>query len=867
VSLPVTAGAPREPAPSTPWTTFHARIARELQSLRSGESLARLTTALAGARVDMNPHQIEAAAFALDCLPSGGCVLADEVGLGKTIEAGLVLAQLAAEGRHRQLILCPATLRAQWQTELQEKFQLPARIVPFDTDLSERAFVEAPGPIICSIPYGAARAGELASVDWDLVVIDEAHRLRNAYRSTHKTGRALRQALRNRPKVLLTATPLQNDLLELFGLVSFLDERTLGTEPAFRLRYGGDSGLGDAQAADLKARLSPVMHRTLRRQVREYVRFTERRGIVEDFVPSPDEEALYERVSDYLRRPNALAVDAERRPLLLLVYRKLLASSSFAIAPTLRKLADSLEARSTFMPEEVGEYAEELEAWEPNGHGVVRRADVAQEVAELRAHAAFAETIAGNAKGEALVRALDRVFTVARAHRWPDKAVVFTESRRTQQYLLRLLSERGHAGAVSVLSGDAGTPEQRRALVDEFRDRTRVLLSTEAGAEGLNLQFCNVVVNYDLPWNPQRLEQRIGRCHRYGQTRDVMVINFLNRRNAADARLYELLEQKLHLFDGVFGASDEILGALDGGVDFERRVLDIYQSCRTPAEVDEAFALLQTDLEGRIDRRMTETRSLLVDRFDADVRNKLRLAGERVSQTLASRARPMPAVPDRGALQPPEPLRYLRLLPAALPAALSDLRGAEGWWFVYRFELGGPHPDERLAHLVLVKDGGRFRPLSLETAALLVDVPAEEESRRRPESIGVAAVQERALAEISRHFTQDLSRGSERALDRVREKLDRFAEDCLLPLEQKMARTRAVWEAARQALRLAPEAEVTSARAAAVRAEKEHRRALAALRSEEQTRVAERDELLAKAAERHRVRETRSLVASAYWWL
>src|SRR5260370_5652835 len=178
---------------------------------------------------------------------------------------------------------------------------------------------------------------------------------------------------------------------------------------------------------------------------------------------------------------------------------------------------------------------------------------------------------------------------------------------------------------MSVVSGDGAGRSQRSGIIEEFRQRTQILLSTEAGAEGLNLQFCNLVVNYDLPWNPQRIEQRIGRCHRYGQERDVLVINFLNRQNAADARLLELLEEKLHLFDGVFGASDEILGSLEDGVDFEKRVLSIYQSCRTSSEIDAAFDALRADLENRIKDRMTETRSLLIDRFDGEVGRRLRL--------------------------------------------------------------------------------------------------------------------------------------------------------------------------------------------------------------------------------------------------
>ena len=246
------------------------------------------------------------------------------------------------------------------------------------------------------------------------------------------------------------------------------------------------------------------------------------------------------------------------------------------------------------------------------------------ELDELRECARLARRIQKNAKGEALVRGLDRCFTVAKACGWPEKAVVFTEFRRTQDYLAKLLESRGYS--VTCLSGDVSGTEKRAALVEEFRNQTQILLMTEAGAEGLNLQFCNLVVNFDLPWNPQRVEQRIGRCHRYGQQRDVLVLNFLNRQNAADARLYDLLSQKLALFDGVFGSSDEILGALGSGIDFEKRVLDIYQSCRSGDEIDQAFTKLRGDLDGRISARYTAARALLFERFDGEVRGKLRLA-------------------------------------------------------------------------------------------------------------------------------------------------------------------------------------------------------------------------------------------------
>jgi hypothetical protein len=164
----------------------------------------------------------------------------------------------------------------------------------------------------------------------------------------------------------------------------------------------------------------------------------------------------------------------------------------------------------------------------------------------------------------------------------------------------------------------------RTAIMEHFRDEASILIATEAAAEGINLQFCSLVVNFDLPWNPQRIEQRIGRCHRYGQKHDVVVINFLNENNAADQRVYELLNQKFSLFDGVFGASDDVLGSIESGVDFERRVLDIYQQCRTQKEIEQAFQKLQAELDETIQNRLQDTRKILLENFDEDVHARLR---------------------------------------------------------------------------------------------------------------------------------------------------------------------------------------------------------------------------------------------------
>ena len=910
------------PAPAAPLTRFHQRLAAESISARGGGGAARLAPALARSAVDLNPHQVEAAAFALAALPTGGAVLADEVGLGKTVEAGLVLAQLAAEGRGRAAILVPASLRIQWRDELRDKFGIEATVLdgaaartagrqgqrnPFDTG----------GVVIASHPFAAQRQAELERVPWDLAVIDEAHRLRNAWRSDHKTGQALRKALRRCPKLLLTATPLQNQLTELLGLTAFIDDALLGNEEAFRLQYGSGP-LSDDKAEDLKERLGRVVVRTLRRQVKEYVRFTARRSMVEDFSPTLEEQDLYDRVSEYLRRDDTFAIPSGKRALLVLVYRKILASSSFALAGTLERLAGSLDARlaaaqgraaaqgelEAAFPGFPG-FEEEAEAWgadeaDPRPRGARALAAMAAEVAELRACARIARSIRGNAKGEALVRGVDRAFTVARACGWPEKAVIFTEFRRTQEYLEALLRSKGYS--VTCLSGDAGGPEARQALVEEFRHRSQILLMTEAGAEGLNLQFCNLVVNYDLPWNPQRVEQRIGRCHRYGQSRDVLVVNFLNRSNAADARLYELLAQKLALFDGVFGSSDEILGALGEGVDFERRVLDIYQSCRSAEEVDRAFAALRADLDGTIEARLQATRTLLFERFDGDVRARLRLAEKEARDAVARReaeeealvqavfegGAATPAGEEAGAAgearprarrarlarlaseavraRPQEAVSLLELDGQALPASLAFLAGREGWWFAYRFASEGLLPEERLAHLVLWSDGSAFHDLAPEAGEAFARVPAREaRGGARGTAVALGAAQEEALARLEARLAAELQARAGAAWDESRERWDRSAEDALAAPRRAAEEARAAWERARAAVHEPGDLPARDRRALLERAEREFRRRLDELRATEALRYGEKDRALAELRRRAEPRTRRALVATAWW--
>lgn len=639
------------------------------------DSADLLASTLVDAQVDLNPHQVEAALFAFRSPLSKGVILADEVGLGKTIEAGLVIAQRWAERKRRILIITPANLRKQWHQELQDKFSLKALILESSShrqlkkDGHRFPFEQGSRVLICSYQFAKAKADELKRVPWDLVVMDEAHRLRNVYKPGNVIGKALKESLAHAPKVLLTATPLQNSLLELYGLVSLVDERVFGDLSSFRDQFGG---IGHpATLEKLRSRLQSVCLRTLRRQVQPYISYTRRIPMVEQFTPSQDEQALRDLVAEYLRRPQLNALPSGQRQLISLVLWKLLASSSYAIGGALgtmaQRLQDSLiqpptEALADALDEDFETLDEIEEEWaEPEENLASQRASVADELAELRAFQQLATNIRDNAKGEALLKALGKAFTELQKLGAQQKALIFTESRRTQDYLLKLLEQSPYAGQTVLFNGTntgedaqriyaawlqrhAGTDritgsrtaDTRAALVEHFRDHAKIMIATEAGAEGINLQFCSLVINYDLPWNPQRIEQRIGRCHRYGQKHDVVVVNFIDHSNPADQRVYELLAQKFQLFEGVFGASDEVLGTIGSGVDFERRIAEIYQTCRTPQEIEGSFQQLQLDLSAEINAAMLKTRQLLLENFDEAVQDKLKL---RQTESTSARSR------------------------------------------------------------------------------------------------------------------------------------------------------------------------------------------------------------------------------------
>ncbi len=974
-------------------SAYHAKYyAHELTRRHAADGVDRLSQSLFDASVDLNPHQIEAALFALRNPLQEGVLLADEVGLGKTIEAALVVCQYWAERRRRLLVICPASLRKQWAQELQDKFAVPTTVVDA-VSLRKQSAGDllatlqrqvGKAVVIMSYQFAAKLEAELRAIPWDVVVIDEAHKLRNAHRASNRTGQALKRALQGRKKLLLTATPLQNSLMELYGLSTLIDEHLFGDEAAFRKQFM-NSGTG---LDELRERLASFAKRTLRRDVLEYIQYTERKALTQPFNPTDDEQALYERISAFLQKEDSYALPKQQRHLTALILRKLLASSSHAVAATLVTIRERLQGLLTagktqddgsqlveqliaedeleqdYLEEEASEADEDAEAPPPtpaedDKTGAAKdsqtvRAAITAEIAELTAFVDAAQALQTDTKAQALLKALNLGFGKMAELRAPRKAIIFTESRRTQEYLHRFLSANGHAGKLVLFSGTnnhedstaiyqrwlqeyqgtdrvTGSPQvdRRTALIDHFRkdDGTgaEIMIATEAAAEGVNLQFCALIINYDLPWNPQRVEQRIGRCHRYGQRFDVVVINFLNTRNQADQRVLELLTEKFKLFSGVFGASDEVLGRIEGGLDFEKRILQIYDTCRQPAQIEAAFNALQAELEESIADRIKDTQSQLLEHFDEDVHDRLKLrldeAEARLDKlgrwfwgvtryALHDRARfdeqsyafslttPPAGIAQlapvgryqliRGAAQPDMLAHAYRLshplgewsiatsLNAATPVAtvkldydqhgarvsvIERLRGKSGWLTLARLEVTAFETTEALLFSGLTDDG---QVLDQETCEKLMALPAAAKPAPLQEFVPktlLANSQQAVAATIS-----GVIEANQRLFHEERDKLERWADDKLLAAEEALKNTKArIAQLKRDARKAATLQEQDGIQRELAEQERKQRRQRQEVFEVEDEIIAKRDALIASLQQRLQEKTSHETLFSIRW--
>lgn len=866
-------------------TDYQAKYIANLLTRRlPANDLNKLTASLQDAQVDLTPHQVEAALFAFKSPLSKGAILADEVGLGKTIEAGIILSQHWSEHKRKLLVICPANLRKQWSSELLEKFYLPSVIMEsksFNSSVEAGAFnpFDTENIVICSLQFAKTKAAYIKQTDWDLVIIDEAHRLRNVYKPQNKTANAIKTAIESKKKILMTATPLQNSILELYGLVSIIDDYVFGDLKSFKSLFGHN--LTDAEFQELRRRLQPVCKRTLRRQVLEYIKYTKRIAIVEEFYPTENEQRLYDMVTEYLGKPKLYALPNSQRQLMTLILRKLLASSTYAIYGTFCSLINRLQsvlskADVLYSPDNeiITDYEDDNDQWtdseeiENDEVEELHPADIEgikKEIEELKQFRDLAEKIKKNSKAEHLFVALDKGFEQLKNLGAAQKALIFTESKRTQEFIYELLEKRGYKGKVVRFNGTntdrestaiynawlerhkgtlkvTGSPtaDRRAAIVDYFKNEATIMIATEAAAEGINLQFCSLIVNYDMPWNPQRIEQRIGRCHRYGQKFDVVVINFLNKANAADIRVYELLDQKFQLFNGVFGASDEVLGSIGNGVDFEKRIAQIYNECRTPDDIAYAFDMLQAELQEQISEKMLKARSALLENFDESVKEKLRdnLAQSRKNLNLFERNLWMlvqHAIKDRADFNLADYSFYIKdgiyagtkftlakgdgdkddILPFRMghPLAkeiiedyksrsleagivefcysctegktklLDELVGYEGYMQVEKISIDSFEQEDHLVIACLKQDGSYVYP---DIAERMLSLPAETKGTETIEG-NILEDLDNKISEMQNKIVSASAERNSKFFDEEMDKLDNWADDMKLGLEREIS--------------------------------------------------------------------------------
>ena len=498
-------------------------------------------------------HQIRTAERVIHEM-HGQAILADEVGLGKTIEAGLILKEYMLRGLAKKvLILTPANLVWQWYQALYEKFGVAAGIQRTQWDWN---FADV---LIASIDTAKREphSSIVTSIVYDLLIVDEAHKLKNSSTASYR----LVNAIQKKYCLMLTATPVQNDLKELYNLIGLIKPGQLGSYQSFKSRFMADKRT-PKNPSELKTLLKEAMIRNRREEGQ--VRFTER--IVHPIIVTlgPKEQEIYDRVTEFIKAQGRRSGLSNMLPLITL--QREVCSSFLAVALTLEKMMAGLPRP-------------DLE----------RAATLLKDLAKVKQ----------NSKCDALERLVSQ---------FQDKAIIFTEYRASQEYIRYRLEKAGYRTLAFDGSLSRGKKQWVRHL---FQQDAQFLVSTESGGEGLNFQFCNQVVNFDLPWNPMRLEQRIGRVHRLGQTRDVHIYNLITKGTVEEHIMY-LLHQKINMFESIIGELDAILLHLNLGKSFESEIMKIFLAHEETEKIQKDLdELAQKILQGREELRASSWEGLL----------------------------------------------------------------------------------------------------------------------------------------------------------------------------------------------------------------------------------------------------------------
>jgi len=584
---------------------FHAYYkARLLENLTGSD---KIIPAFASSDIEVYPYQVAAATFALRSPYLRGAILCDDGSLGKSFEALLIITQRWYEGKRRILIVVPTPLLHQWKQIIDNRFSMPLYSIDSNADFGERIKngeanpFEQDGIIITTYDFAAEKAEYISRIEWNLSVFEEAHHLRRIYTGENKGAAVIREAVGGSFKLLLTATPMQNSIMDLYGLIYFIDETALPDADSFYKRYFRKP----ENYAELADRISKFCFRTMRPQVATYVKIPERLPMTVDYTPSKQEQQLADMVDAYLARDKKYAYPKmELYDLTLMLYR-LLSSSTFALAKTLQGVEKRLA-------------------------GMVEGSDdkkLIDEHSHIKAMLALANNITENAKGAELLTALKKGFAELKRLGANKKALIFTENLETQKYLYDLLNKGEYAGKVLTFNGDYS---RDYTVMERFEKEATILITTDIAAEGFNLEFCAFVVNYDLPYNTLKIEQRINRCHRQGQQTDVLVVNFLNRNNFADVRMLELINKRILQYDGIIGLSDDVIGSLN--VNINRDFGKILSAARSKDEIDKAFAEILTAYEPENKQLVESAEQILFTSFNKDIADSVTVSPQYIEQ-------------------------------------------------------------------------------------------------------------------------------------------------------------------------------------------------------------------------------------------
>lgn len=550
---------------------FHAfYITRLLDALPENE---RFIPVFASSDIKVYPFQVAASSFALRSPYQQGVVLCDEAGMGKTHESLLVVVQQWLEGKERIFIAAPnADLLQQWIDVLQIHYTVPFVVITNkeewkqNTDAEHSNAFDQDALVLTTYSYLVEQQSAARAIRWDIAVFEEASLLSSVCEETSSQAKTLKEISENAFKILLTGTPIEKNIMDLYGLIYFIDENVLPDKETYMQRYLRKP----ENYPELAARVSNYCFRTLRSQASQYAKITQRILITLEYTLSAQEQKLYDMLCAYINKPDKIAFQMDVYDLSLRLL-DLMGSSTVAILHTLKGIVKRLE----HVPFALDEYR------------------------ELQQMISVAEQIETDAKAKLLIKLLSKIMPILKKYGANKKAVIFTESVETQKMLYKLLRDKYK---ISLYNGSANY-----SAIQDFKDSSEILLSTDIGARGFDLQVSAFVINYDLLYNTLKMEQRIDRCHRLDQDNDVLAVAFINKNNFADVRKLELVNKRFILSHGVFGVSDAVLGGFTS--DLNAAVSDFAAAARTKAQV-------QNDYVSTLDTNETENRQIIANAED-----------------------------------------------------------------------------------------------------------------------------------------------------------------------------------------------------------------------------------------------------------